>query len=216
MGRRCIMARMALLEGLVSVDWAALHQAYGSAADVPALLRALTNPNRAVETIVESARRNKRSERGEVIWQLWGNVFHQGTVWQVSAKTVTFLVEILKDGPDEPELLIFLLSYLNHLALGYPDDHFPAPVDPDTMFPGAAGMDHAALDALHQKDYDDLDDAERDLYDRSASFWAMECYLAVEAVASELASAADEGVALEAIALAASFPRVSGVAIPLL
>jgi hypothetical protein len=213
------MARMALLDGLVSVDWPALHHAYGSAADVPALLWALTNPNRAVETIAESARRNKRSVRGEAIWQLWGNVFHQGTVWQVSAKTVPFLVEILRDGPDEPELRIFLLSYLNHLALGYPDDLFPASVDPDTMFRDAAGIDRAALDALYQRDYDDLDDAERDLYDRSASFWAMECYLAVEAVAPELASfigALDEAVALEAIALAASFPRVSGAAVPLL
>jgi hypothetical protein len=210
---------LALLEGLLSVNWAALNHAYGSAADVPGLLRALANPDRAAGAITEAARLGERSVRDEAIWQLWGNVFHQGSLYQASAKTVPFLVEILRDGPDEAELRSFLLSYLNHLALGYPSDLFPAPIDPDTMFRGAAGMDRTVLDAVEGKGYENLDDAERELCRRAGTFWAMECYLAVEARAADLApfiDAPDDAVALEAIALAASFPRVGSAAIPFL
>jgi hypothetical protein len=210
---------MALLDGLLSVDWAAVHHAYGPATDVPALLRALVDPASAPESISDPARRQNRSVRVEVMSRLWGNLFHQGTIWQATAKAVPFLFAILKHGPDDPQLKSFLLRYLHHLGCGYPSDYLPDTLDPETMFRTAKGLDEAAVDALCLKKHEDFDEAERQLYDRAPPVWSKQCYLAVEAVAPEafaFIGSDDEEVALEAIALAASFPRVSAPAIPLL
>lgn len=111
---------MALLQGLDRIDWNTLHHAYGPATDVPDLLRALVEPAPGA---------GDRDVFEQVTWELWGNVFHQGSVWQVSATVVPFLEEILRDGPDEARLQEFLVSYLHHLAMGYPEDMFPEPLD---------------------------------------------------------------------------------------
>src|SRR5262245_18811798 len=52
-----------MLEGLGAVDWAALEHAYGSAGDVPELIRALRDRDPEV--------------RNRALWQLWGNIYHQ-------------------------------------------------------------------------------------------------------------------------------------------
>jgi hypothetical protein len=54
-----------LLQHLDDVPWVDLKHAYGSAADVPDLLRKLLDPDPKV--------------RNEVLWTLYGNVFRQGT-----------------------------------------------------------------------------------------------------------------------------------------
>ncbi|MBL8918182.1 MAG: hypothetical protein JNJ54_04940 [Myxococcaceae bacterium] len=96
-----------------AVDWRRFHHAYGPAVDVPELLLALAEAD--------------RDEAGfsEAVSALWGNVFHQGTRWGVTAKRVPFFIELLSDGPRSPEARSFLVKYLHHLAVGYPESLFP-------------------------------------------------------------------------------------------
>jgi hypothetical protein len=53
-----------MLDGLDRVNWARLNHAYGSAADVPGHIRALRSAD--------------ASQRADALWQLYGNIFHQG------------------------------------------------------------------------------------------------------------------------------------------
>src|SRR4051794_34690517 len=92
---------MALLDGLDRIDWSRFHHAYGPANDVPGLLRALGSDDAAPETIKEAAKKRGKSIFEQVTWTLYGNVFHQGSVWGVSAKVVPFLIELLEAGLDE-------------------------------------------------------------------------------------------------------------------
>jgi len=98
-----------MLEGLSDVAWAELEHAYGSAADVPDLIRAL----RAADPDVREKAR----------WQLYGNIFHQGTRYQASAYAVPFLLELLADPatPERTEVLALLTS----LAIGYDEAWLP-------------------------------------------------------------------------------------------
>lgn len=48
---------MTLLEGLADVEWSHLHHAYGSAEDVPSLLRALVDPTNALLPLKVEAKR---------------------------------------------------------------------------------------------------------------------------------------------------------------
>jgi hypothetical protein len=61
-----------MLEGLERVDWARLQHAYGPATDVPGLLRALT--------VVD------RDTREQTLHELFGNIYHQGTVYSAWAR----------------------------------------------------------------------------------------------------------------------------------
>ncbi|MBK7543013.1 MAG: HEAT repeat domain-containing protein [Candidatus Competibacteraceae bacterium] len=70
-----------MLEDLDGVDWASLEHAYGEAADVPDLLRALLSTDSEV--------------REEAVYELFGNIWHQGTVYPASAAAVPFLYELL-------------------------------------------------------------------------------------------------------------------------
>lgn len=197
---------MPLLDGLSEVDWSRLHHAYGPATDVPELLRALVDPNQATEQLKSEAQRDRRTIVQQVEWNLWGNVFHQGTRWQVTAHVVPFLVEILVAGPQHQDLRCFLLSYLHHLAIGYPEDDFPERFDPDSAFRQLEGQ--VAPDG--EPDYSD---------DVAPDLWTRDSYLAVEAAIERIAplmGAADTSVAMEAIALIASFPRCKSSTLPIL
>ncbi|MBA2226758.1 MAG: HEAT repeat domain-containing protein [Thermogemmata sp.] len=70
-----------MLEGLDQIDWTSLRHAYGQASDVPGWLRALLSPNAKV--------------RQEAIYELFGTIYHQGTVYSASAAAVPFLYELL-------------------------------------------------------------------------------------------------------------------------
>ncbi|WP_190214410.1 HEAT repeat domain-containing protein [Kitasatospora indigofera] len=75
-------AALAPLGGLDDVPWAGLRHAYGSAADVPGLLRALARPG-------------EDPDRGERLDDLDAAVYHQGgAVYSAGAAVVPFLVEI--------------------------------------------------------------------------------------------------------------------------
>jgi hypothetical protein len=76
-----------LLDGIDSIDWASLGHAYGSAQDVPALIRALASSD--------------EDRRKQALYELYGNIWHQGTVYPATAAAVPFLYELLK-APDVP------------------------------------------------------------------------------------------------------------------
>ena len=85
---------------LDSIPWQKLTHAYGSAEDVPDLLRALRTapPNGAGE---ESP-----------LWHLFGNIWHQGTVYEATAYAVPFLIEIIQERqtPDRVHILLLLAA----------------------------------------------------------------------------------------------------------
>jgi hypothetical protein len=83
-----------VLQGLDSVPWADLEHAYGSAADVPDLLRKLLDPD---PKVYRAALR-----------KLYGNVFHQGTRYPATPHVVPFLIETCaSDVPSRGGLLRF-------------------------------------------------------------------------------------------------------------
>lgn len=177
-----------MLEGIDHIDWASLEHAYGDASDIPLLLRDLAEG------------------REHVTDALWASVFHQGTRYSASPAVVPFLVQILGARP-APSIAIFILQYLHHLAMGYPTDLFPRKVDADAWEADLRTIDPATIHARPpEKPY-----RAYEAWLRTADrYWATKSYLAVEAVIDELAHCVTHEhvtVALEAIALLASFPR---------
>ena len=102
-----------MFEGLDKVDWASLEHAYGSASDVPDLLRAL--------------RSGEAEAREAALWHLYGNIFHQGTRYEASAHAVPFLLDLVADDSviEREDVLLLLV----HLAAGYPDEMLPEGLD---------------------------------------------------------------------------------------
>lgn len=70
-----------MLERLDSIDWASLNHAYGAATDVPQLLRSLLSAD--------------PKEWEQTIHELFGIIWHQGTVYTATAAAVPFLYELL-------------------------------------------------------------------------------------------------------------------------
>ncbi|WP_337176921.1 hypothetical protein [Paludisphaera sp.] len=98
-----------MLEGLDAIDWKALGHAYGPATDVPDQLRALASSD--------------PDARAEALHALFGNICHQGTVYEASAHAVPFLIELLAD--DSTADRAGVLCLLGELATGssYLDVH---------------------------------------------------------------------------------------------
>lgn len=85
-----------MLAGIAEVDWEGLYHAYGPASDVPVLLGAVTvgdDPTRAAAW-----------------WELWGNIHHQGSVYEATLPAVAPLVALAtwKAYPDRVEALWML------------------------------------------------------------------------------------------------------------
>ena len=94
-------------ERLDHVAWEQLEHAYGKANDVPTLLRALATGN--------------RDDQEEILFELYSNVLHQGTVYGASPHAVPFVIELLDIGKGW-RLRAELLEYLGHLARGTSTD----------------------------------------------------------------------------------------------
>ncbi|GEC08323.1 hypothetical protein SSP24_59780 [Streptomyces spinoverrucosus] len=92
---------------LDAVQWHTLTHAYGSAEDVPELIRAL------YEGDEETA--------DEAIYELFGNIHHQGTVYPASAPAVPFLAHAVRHAPGKRDQLLMLLAVLA--------DHDPADIE---------------------------------------------------------------------------------------
>src|SRR5688500_11616185 len=92
-----------MLDGLDKVPWASLTHAYGSAADVPDMIRRL--------------RSSDDEERDEALHEAYGNIFHQGTRYTATPKAIPYIIELAarraSPGMDE------LLDLVTHLVAGY-------------------------------------------------------------------------------------------------
>lgn len=99
--------------GLDDIDWAGLDHAYGSAEDVPDLLRALSSAD--------------EDERQAALGELFTNIFHQGNRYGASAAAVPFLLALASD-PGAPER-VWPLYLAAALAIGYDEAHLPSGVD---------------------------------------------------------------------------------------
>ncbi|MFE9426483.1 hypothetical protein ACFYNO_26375 [Kitasatospora sp. NPDC006697] len=89
------------------VPWSELTHAYGSAEDVPELIKALYDTD---EETVDGA-----------IYELYGNIHHQGSVYPASAPAVPFLAHAVLHAPHKRADLLMLLATLA--------DHQPDDVD---------------------------------------------------------------------------------------
>jgi hypothetical protein len=81
---------------LGAVGWAGLTHAYGSASDVPALIRSLVAPD--------------ADERSKALQGLFSAIYHQGTVYRASAPAVPFLARTLITAPDQRALIGQLIA----------------------------------------------------------------------------------------------------------
>lgn len=102
-----------MLEGLGKLDWSALSHAYGTAEDVPDLLRALAS--------------REALERRRALDELYSCLVHQGDRYEATARAVPFLFELL-DHPevmDKPEIVWLL----NGCAIGDHVGYLPGGLD---------------------------------------------------------------------------------------
>lgn len=100
-----------MLNGLDAIDWSALEDAYGNAGETPHRLRALLSDDEEV--------------REEALNELFGSVWHQGTIYSVSAHVIPFLVELI-EAPHvkEKESVVALLASIAG-GRGYYEVHEP-------------------------------------------------------------------------------------------
>ena len=98
-----------MLEGLDKIDWSQLTHAYGTAGDVPVLLRQLASPN--------------AEERESALSDLHANIWHQWTIYEATAAAVPFLIELLTvpSPADKHEILVYLSNLAN--GTSYCDVH---------------------------------------------------------------------------------------------
>jgi hypothetical protein len=71
------------IEGLEAVPWYEYSHAYGSAAGVPKDIRRLVSSDPKV--------------RGRAFWELFGSIYHQGTLYSATAVAVPFLIRLVQD-----------------------------------------------------------------------------------------------------------------------
>lgn len=92
------------MDALNQIPWKDLTHAYGSAADVPDLLRSLRTASPDLQG------------EDSPLWQLFGNICHQGTVYEATSYAVPFLIELAVDRstPDR----VGILSLLAEIAKG--------------------------------------------------------------------------------------------------
>jgi hypothetical protein len=117
-----------VLDGLDDVPWSELTHAYGEATDVPALIRSLVSVDDA--------------EREHARHELFGNIWHQGTVYQATIYALPFLVNLLRDplSPDRDALALLVASII--AGRGYTEIHWSRPiVSPFTRRPLAKPSD---------------------------------------------------------------------------
>jgi hypothetical protein len=102
-----------LLTDLDRVNWATVDHAYGPATDVPRQLRTLASGD--------------ETSRKAALWELWGNIWHQGTVYEATAYAVPFLARIARSADLDPERRSQVVLILAKIANGtsYLEIHGP-------------------------------------------------------------------------------------------
>jgi hypothetical protein len=93
-----------LLRGIDSIQWSKLNHAYGEASDVPALFRAILSDN--------------SDHRDFAYHLLYGNIWHQGTVYEATSYAVPFLIHLLEfeEVPNKSSIV----GLLDCITRGYP------------------------------------------------------------------------------------------------
>lgn len=86
------------MDALDRIPWDELTHAYGPASDVPGLLRELRTASPDLEG------------EDSPLWHLFGNIWHQGTVYEATPHAVPFLIELAADRgtPDRIGILTLL------------------------------------------------------------------------------------------------------------
>ena len=108
-----------MIEDLDSVQWDQITHAYGSAVDVPDLLRALD----MADTLEEFER---------VYYELWNLINHQGTIYQATSYATRFIIQLLtktSEARRQAYHLTMLAEFLGHTQ-SYSSSHntrFPIP-----------------------------------------------------------------------------------------
>jgi HEAT repeat protein len=100
-----------MFEGLDDIDWASLEHAYGTAEEIPPLLRALGSPH--------------TEERRNALDRFYSAVHHQGSVYPSTAASLPFLFELAADAttPDRAAVVALLVSIgRESLEGGFEDD----------------------------------------------------------------------------------------------
>ncbi|MDP9796929.1 hypothetical protein J2S43_005441 [Catenuloplanes nepalensis] len=129
-----------MLDGLDDVPWHRLGHAYGTASDVPGQLRDLLSGDVAT--------------RGVALWQLGGNIVHQGSRFQASAAAVPFLLEILAGpSPLTTTERVRLIELLGELAIGDPS-FYPSPAFPLDEIRADAAAGSGLMAAFEAGPYD--------------------------------------------------------------
>ncbi|MFJ1796592.1 hypothetical protein [Kitasatospora griseola] len=87
-----------MFEGLDDIEWSKMHHAYGTAEEVPVLLRELAS--------VEDETRSRALSR------FYGAVHHQGDVYRRTAASLPFLFELAQDAaaPGRAAVIELLVS----------------------------------------------------------------------------------------------------------
>lgn len=86
------------------IDWSTVQACYGPATSVPKLLRQLASPI--------------AGKREDAIFELWGCLCHQGTVYEASALAVPLLFEAARTLGLPPADRDQLLALIVHIGLG--------------------------------------------------------------------------------------------------
>jgi len=96
-------------DALDEVGWEELSHAYGAADDVPDLLRDLMSDD--------------EDEREEAMDELWGSIYHQGSVYSASAAAVPFLAHVARHAPGGRAMAVSLIASMGR----EPGDKGPNP-----------------------------------------------------------------------------------------
>jgi HEAT repeat protein len=149
------------------VPWERLHHAYGTAADVPDLLRALRSPD--------------DDTRHQAHYRLRGNIYHQGTRWEASSHAIPSLVRLADDRATPERGLVVRLLRL--VGLGDVRDE-DLPFDPAAAFAGAEDATDEDVAWLVEALYDeekDLDEVPMEVQVAVDARWRRDCYRAAAA-----------------------------------
>ncbi len=92
------MLNAAVQQLINKTPWAELDHAYGKAKEVPELLMAIQSADATV--------------RDKGWFELWGNIWHQGTVYPATEPAAKVLLELVSDPvtPDRPQILVMLMN----------------------------------------------------------------------------------------------------------
>lgn len=155
-----------MLEGLDEINWSQLAHAYGEASDVPSQIRGLISED--------------EPERRRAFYELCGNIYHQGSLYEATVAAVPFLLEIYRSlkAPDQEELA--LLIALIAAGKGYYSKLGISESIRDSIRPCLPSL----VPYLHHKES----------HLRQASFLAIRSYAEAE---PELISLLEETVAME-------------------